>query len=144
MSASWFLCQCTWILGSRLILPNNQSKATLWVRDTCLIVGLLPLIIILITASVSSKIYSIAPNRENFAFDGTQSTLLFRSKLSWWVGTLVWLWVWLFHVVLRDKFPCTSDLWCCWVSFGKNGTLLWPQSKDQELGYRPCVNLHRE
>ena len=38
-----------------MILPNNQSSATLWVRDTCLIVGLLPFIIILITASLSSK-----------------------------------------------------------------------------------------
>ena len=28
-------------LGSRLIVSNNQSKATLWVLDTCLIVGLL-------------------------------------------------------------------------------------------------------
>ena len=42
-------------LGSRLILSNNQSKATLWVRDTCLIVGLRPTIITLITASLSSK-----------------------------------------------------------------------------------------
>ena len=75
-------------LGSRLSLSNNQSRATLWVQDTCLIVGLRPLRIILITASLSSKMYIIAPNRENFAFDGTQSTL-FRSKLSCWVGTLV-------------------------------------------------------
>ena len=67
-------------LGSRLSLSNNQSSATLWVQDTCLIVGLRPLRIILITASLSSKMYIIAPNRENFAFDGTQSTL-FRSKL---------------------------------------------------------------
>ena len=43
------------ISESRLILSNNQSKATLWVLDTCLIVGLLPFIIILITASLSSK-----------------------------------------------------------------------------------------
>ena len=28
-------------LGSRLILSNNHSRATLWVLDTCLIVGLL-------------------------------------------------------------------------------------------------------
>ena len=28
-----------WILGSKLILLNNQSSATLWVLDTCLIVG---------------------------------------------------------------------------------------------------------
>ena len=40
---SW--CQCTWFgfLGPKLILSNNQSRATLWVLETCLIVGLLPL-----------------------------------------------------------------------------------------------------
>ena len=53
MSASWCLVSIylIWISGSRLILSNNQSKATPWVLDTCLIVGLLPLIIIWITAS---------------------------------------------------------------------------------------------
>ena len=57
MSASWFLVSTyfIWILGSMFILSNHQSSSTLWVRDTCLIVGLLPLIIILITASFSSK-----------------------------------------------------------------------------------------
>ena len=39
----------------QIILSNNQSSATLWVRDTYLIVGLRPLMIILITASLSSK-----------------------------------------------------------------------------------------
>ena len=96
----------TWILGSRLILSNNQSRATLWVLDTCLIVGLRPLMIIIITASLSSEMCSIAPNRANFAFDGTHATL-FRLKMSCWVGTLVLLWVCLFDVVSRDKFPCT-------------------------------------
>ena len=38
-----------------MILSNNQSKATLWVLDTCLTMGLRPFIIILITASLSSK-----------------------------------------------------------------------------------------
>ena len=41
--------------GSKLILSNNQSRATFWVLETCLIVGLLPFMIILITASLSSK-----------------------------------------------------------------------------------------
>ena len=31
-----------WILVSKLILSINQSRATLWTRHTCLIVGLLP------------------------------------------------------------------------------------------------------
>ena len=44
MSASWFLVSTylIWIIGSKLILLNNLSSATLWVLDTCLIVGLLP------------------------------------------------------------------------------------------------------
>ena len=60
------LCQCACelvlgvdvfvlFLGSKLILSNNQSRATRWVRETCLIVGLLPFVIILITASVVFK-----------------------------------------------------------------------------------------
>ena len=45
MSASWFLVSMYLIriLGSKLILSNNQSRATLRVLETCLIVGLLPL-----------------------------------------------------------------------------------------------------
>ena len=48
MSASWFLVSMyvIWILGSKLILSNNQSRATLWDLETCLIVGLLPFFII--------------------------------------------------------------------------------------------------
>ena len=49
-----------WILGSKLIRSNNQSRATLWVLETCFIVGLLPFIIILITASLSSNTYNKA------------------------------------------------------------------------------------
>ena len=47
-------------LGPKLIRSNNQSKATLWVLETCLIVGLLPLKIILISASLSSNTYNNA------------------------------------------------------------------------------------
>ena len=60
------LCQyvCELVLGVnvfdfdrfKLILSNNQSRATLWVLETCLIVGLLPFMIIMNTASLSSKI----------------------------------------------------------------------------------------
>ena len=44
MSASWFLVSTylIWILGSKLILSKNQSRATMWVLDTCLFVGLRP------------------------------------------------------------------------------------------------------
>ena len=50
MSASWclVLMYLVWIFGSRLIMSNNQSNATLCVWDTCHIVGLLSLMAILI------------------------------------------------------------------------------------------------
>ena len=38
---------------STFFLSNIQSKATLWVLDTCLVVGLRPLMIISSTASLS-------------------------------------------------------------------------------------------
>ena len=76
--ASWCLVSTylIWILGSRLIFSNNQWRATLWVRDTCLIVGLL---LFDITASLSSTTYNIALG-ENFAFDGTESNI-FQMKI---------------------------------------------------------------
>ena len=60
MSANWLLVSTysIWIFGSKLTLANNQSSATVWVLDTCLIVGLRPLIIILMTASLSSKMFN--------------------------------------------------------------------------------------
>ena len=48
-----------WILESRIIRENNQSRATLWVLETCLMVGLLPYMIILITASLSTQPYRV-------------------------------------------------------------------------------------
>ena len=76
MSASWFLVSVylIWILGSKLIRSINQSRATLWVLETCLIVGLLPFIIILISASLSSNTYNKASWCENRTFEGTRST----------------------------------------------------------------------
>ena len=43
------------VLRAFLILSSNQSSATLWVLDTCLIAGLLPSMIILVIASLSSN-----------------------------------------------------------------------------------------
>ena len=62
-------------LGSKLILSNDQSRATLSVLETCLTVGLLPLMIILITASLSSKMYNTASLRGEFTFEERTSTL---------------------------------------------------------------------
>ena len=97
MSASWFLVSIflIWILGSTLIRSNNQSRATLWALETCLIVGLLPFIIILITASLSSNTYNKAAWCEDWTFEGTQSMLF---------STLVFPW----------------DLWFIQISFMRN------------------------
>ena len=80
-----------WILGSRLIRSNNQSSATLWYLETCLIVGLLPLIIILISASLSSNTYNKASWRADWTFEGTESMFSITSIFFW-------------------------DLWCLWTS----------------------------
>ena len=76
MSASWFLVSThlIWILGSKLIRPNNQSRATLWVLDTLLKVGLLLSIAIFITASLSLKMYNLDCPGEDCALLGTWST----------------------------------------------------------------------
>ena len=62
----WSTCQrvcfvstyLIWFLRSQLIRPNNQSRTTPWVLETCLIVGLRPLTIILITAFLFSNTYN--------------------------------------------------------------------------------------
>ena len=102
MSASWFLVSMylIWILGSRLIRSNSQSRATLWVLETCLIVGLLPFMIILITASLSSNTYNKGSWWEDLTFEGIKSTL---SKSS---------------VIPRDFFR----FWSVW---GSERTSLW-------------------
>ncbi len=87
-----FWCRCFWfVLESRLIRSNNQSRATLWVLDTCLIVGLDPSIIRLITASLSSNTYNKASWREDWTFEGTESMSFITSIFLW-------------------------DLWCLWSS----------------------------
>ena len=67
-----FWCLCSWFgfLGSKLIRSNNQSSTTLWVLDVCLIVGLLPFMVILITASLSSNTHNKASWFENWTFEG--------------------------------------------------------------------------
>ena len=112
MSASW-CCQCTWsdFVGSRLILSNNQFKATLWAQDTCLIVGLLPLIIILITASLSSK----TPEPQSFTFHETWS-ILARSRLMCLIG----IWFRMLGGVLGNRCPWNSPRsLALWVWFCK-------------------------
>ena len=91
-----------WICGSRLIWSNNQSSATLWVLETCLTVGLLPLMIILITASLSSNTYNKASWREDWAFEGTESIFSM---------TLIFPWhFWCFLTSLTGR-PVLPEIW---------------------------------
>ena len=53
------------------VTPPIHSNLTLWVLETCHIVGLRPLVIILITDSLSSKTYNTALEPECVPFDGT-------------------------------------------------------------------------
>ena len=104
MSASWLLVSMylIWILESRLIRSNNQSSETLWVLETCLIVGLLNLKIILITASLSSNTYNKASWREDWTFEGTESMFSI---------TLILLWdLWCFLTSLTGR-PVLSEIW---------------------------------
>ena len=76
MYRSWFLVSTylIWLFGSKFLLSNNQSTATLWVHDTCLTVGLLPSINILITASLSSNMHNWDLPWDECSFAGTLST----------------------------------------------------------------------
>ena len=103
MSSSWFLVSIylIWILGSKLIRSNNQTRATLWVLETCLIVGLPLLIIILITASLSSNTYNKASRREDWTFEGTESIFSI---------TLIFPWDFWFLLTSTDR-PVLSEVW---------------------------------
>ena len=98
MSASW--CEVSmwrvWILGSKLSLSNDQSRATLWVRETCLSVGLQPLIIISITGSLSSQTNNIQHSTRNqnswYLMECYQCLLEWRwcAWLGWNYACLAW------------------------------------------------------
>ena len=68
---------------------NSQSRATLWVLETCLIVGLLPLMIILITASLSSNKHNKASWRADWTFGGTES-MSFITLIFLWSSWRLW------------------------------------------------------
>ena len=98
--------QCIWFgfLGSKLIRSNNQARATLWLLETCLIVGLVPFMIILITASLSSNTYNKASWCEELTFNKRKSAL----SRSW---------------IIPWNFFCIGDLdkssrsWLFWYVF---------------------------
>ena len=128
-SASWILVSMylIWILGSNLILSNSQSRATLWVLETCLIAVLLPFMIILITTSLSSKMYNKASLREEFTFEEIKSTL-FRSSIFPWI-------------FLRDGDLYGSPrTWSFWYVFPWRTVTI--RSHNQVRVYRPFLILH--
>ena len=140
-SAIWCLVSTylIWILGSRWILSNNQSRATLWVLDTSLIVGLRPLIIILITASLSSKTHNKALEPECVPLDGTWSMLV-RSRLVFVVRICFACLTW----ELPTSFLVALLNFCCWFGLVRNEILQSLNPKELERESHPCVNLHRE
>ena len=95
-----FWYQCIWFgsWGPTLILSNNQSRATLWVLETCLIVGLLPFYDHLEHCFV----VFIASLREEFAFEETKSTF-FRSSIFPEIN--------LRRVRGVDRSPCSVWFW---------------------------------
>ena len=129
MSASWFLVSMylVWIFGSKLIRSNNQSSATLWVLETCLIVGLLPSMIILITSSLSSKTYNKTSWREEMTFEGIRSTFS-KSLITPWDCFRFWI-VW--GVERTSRFfinGSTRSLWL-WFVFPRTATIRSHKSK---------------
>ena len=73
MSAIWFWCPHIWLgsLDLNWFCRTTNPNATRCVLEKCVIVGLLPLMIILITASLSSKMYNWDSPWEESAFTGT-------------------------------------------------------------------------
>ena len=113
VSVSWCLVSMylIWILGSKLILSNNQWRATLWVLETCLIVGLLPFMIILIIVVFKDIQQSFLTRSMHVC--GNESTL-FRSSIFPW-DVIAWNFLW--SICLRVGFWCQ----CIWFeSWGPN------------------------
>ena len=81
-----------WIMEAKLIRSDDKSRATLWVLETSLIVGLLPFTIILITASLSSNTYNKASWWEDWTFEGIKS-ILSKSLITFWDCLRSWI-VW--------------------------------------------------
>ena len=120
------------ILESRPTLSNNQSRATLWVLDTCLIVGLRPFIIILIAASLSSKTYSIALEPICVTLDGTWSDQDWCAWLESVFACLV--------ECLPTSFPVALlHLWFCWFGLMRNEILQSPNPTQRSRAGIPSM-----
>ena len=117
--------------------------------EVCLIVKLLPLMIMLITASLSSKMYNWASNWEGLALVTTWSTLdnssTSRSLFLFDLVLALVLWIslrarllgtWLDHRSFR-QWSLTA-----WWVFLEEAILLSPHPKDREQGFHPFANPH--
>ena len=136
MTASWCLVSMyqIWIFGCRLILSNNQSRTTLWVLDACLIVGLLPFIIILITTSLSSRTYNIAPHWKISHLSRNVINII-RIQID------VLSWILVFHV--GCGVPRQVSLWLLIFGF-VNLVLWWMKYFNRWVPRITFVNLHPE
>ena len=132
VSASWF-SDSTYLMlifGSRLILSNSQSKAIRWVLDTCLIVGLLSLMIIFILASYNCDSFS-----ESNAFE--------RIIKFWWIHVLI---QYLFNLGCTldfyTGFPCAhlDWFWYMWVVPITSSTKSHKSSEDEPSIRKPASN----
>ena len=119
-----YVCESTYLIsifGSRLILSNNKSRATLWVPDTCLIVGLLPLMTILITASLSTKCrasHRIEKTSRSTKHNQQYSIQDCRDELEPWFGFGCACLMWCHATSLF-----VLDLWFSLIDLGKNESL---------------------
>ena len=136
MSASWFLDPTyqIWILGSTLILSKNQSRAALWVLETCLRVRLLPLMIILISASLSSKTCN-APSREECMFEETESA--FDNSRCLWHACVLHCGFICFFEALQLNGSLRSFLnFCVWFGFERDTSMTKSQRSSAGI---PCM-----
>ena len=123
MSASWFLVSMylIWILVSKFMPSNNQSRRTLWVLDTCIIVRLLPFMIILITASLYSNTYNKASCWEEVTFEGIKSTLS-KSLVILWDYFRFWI-VWSVERTSRWFGHMSHRALLLWFVFPRTATI---------------------
>ena len=133
MSAGWFLdsTYLIWTFWSKLILSNNQSRATRWVRDTCLIAGLLLLLMnIFLTDSLSSQMCNSDSFSERRAFEGTWSMF---DRSTFWSNTCLILGLWIIAPVNR------MHAWVVLV-ICEFPALQWPSPTSRAQVNRPYAN----
>ena len=126
-------------LESRLIMSNNQSKATLWVLDTCLIVGLRPSFDHLNHGFIVLKDIQHSFGN-NMCFAWFNAINVGQIKIGVRNENLF------LHVRLSVCRQVSS--WLSYI-FGfvglvRNEILQSLNPKDRERESHPCVNLHRE